>query len=301
LRAYLLKALLSSADLIGRAFIFNREPPPVRGVVSGLSYGKHRQQRLDVVLPNGPPPYPTLLYIHGGGWIAGDKKSYERICRLFASEGHLVLNMNYRLAPRHHFPAPAQDVALAVQWAHAHGERWGADLSTLFLAGDSAGAHLASLYALALGRPELLGAIGVEGDGSAQAVQGLVLFYGVYDLTRFAADAPPYVRAIVNAFLGPGGEPPSRRAELASPLRHVGPGMPPCFVCAGERDALFEQSAALVERLTECGVPHRSLLLRQDEYPGAGHGFLNLYRRRCSEVAFREALRFMRSPQCPDG
>jgi acetyl esterase/lipase len=211
LRAYLLKALLSSADLIGRAFIFNREPPPVRGVVSGLSYGKHRQQRLDVVLPNGPPPYPTLLYIHGGGWIAGDKKSYERICRLFASEGHLVLNMNYRLAPRHHFPAPAQDVALAVQWAHAHGERWGADLSTLFLAGDSAGAHLASLDALALGRPELLGAIGVEGDGSAQAVQGLVLFYGVYDLTRFAADAPPYVRAIVNAFLGPGGD--LRRAD----------------------------------------------------------------------------------------
>ena len=302
---HLIKWSIDAGEWVCGPTVFNREMPAVARVVRNIPYGRDRLQRLDVYVPSGAGPFPTLVFFHGGAWIAGDKFAYERVCRSFAAAGFLTVNANYRLWPRHVFPKPSQDVASAVRWAHDHAAEFGGDGSKIFLAGDSAGAHLALSYAAGLARPELFEATSVARPIPAEAVRGLLLFYGVYDCERLLGSGRLVSEASARQLLGlvsakPPGGAGSRaatyreRLRVVSPIRHLTRALPPCFVTAGERDFLHGDSVALVRELERLGVPHRALLFSAREHPMAFHAFLNFYRRPCAQTAMREAMAFMR-------
>src|SRR5277367_7067716 len=63
----------------------------------------------DIAVPEGAGPHPVLLYLHGGGWVAGSSRSHRRVGQKFAEAGYLTINLDYRLAPEHPFPAPFDD------------------------------------------------------------------------------------------------------------------------------------------------------------------------------------------------
>jgi acetyl esterase/lipase len=139
-----------------------------------LSYGVDSRHRLDVYRPQkeSSSPRPVMIFLHGGGFIRGDKSDRENVGQHFARQGFVVIVANYRLAPAHKWPAGAEDVIAIYRWSRAHAAQFGADATRIFLAGESAGAaHVATATLVRRFHPP-------EG----LVVAGVVLISGVYDV-----------------------------------------------------------------------------------------------------------------------
>jgi triacylglycerol lipase len=115
-------------------------------VLRDIVYGEDERQRLDVYLPVGASrPAPVVVFLHGGGFIRGDKADREAVGHYFSRHGVLAVLPNYRLGPRHRWPAGAEDVSAVLGWARAHVEAHGGNREHIVLAGESAGAaHVAA-------------------------------------------------------------------------------------------------------------------------------------------------------------
>ena len=179
-----------------------------------VHYGPDERNRLDVYEPeaHAARPMPVLVFIHGGGFVRGDKSTpgtpfYDNIGYAFARHGVLTILATYRLAPQHPWPAGARDVAAAIKWTRANAARFGGDPRRIVLWGHSAGGAHAAAYGLdkrfqPKGGPGLAGLIlmaGVydpvlEAEGAAQFPtahpQGSDVAYYGKDATRYAARAP---------------------------------------------------------------------------------------------------------------
>lgn len=118
-------------------------------VCADIRYAPHgKEGLLDVYYPEATQgKLPTIVSIHGGGYVYGSKAIYQRYCMDLARRGFGLVNFNYRLAPRSKFPAPLEDTNAVMQWICANGEKYHLDPDKIFLVGDSAGAQLASQYA----------------------------------------------------------------------------------------------------------------------------------------------------------
>jgi acetyl esterase/lipase len=142
--------------------------------VADLAYGDHERQKLDLYKPEGEGPWPILLWVHGGGFLRGEKSSPEHpfgphIGHWAARSGFVAAVINYRLAPGWTWPSGAEDVGAAIDWLKAHAAEHGGDPDRILLAGTSAGSvHIASWLKL---RP-------VAGQ-----VRGAVLLSGLYGFT----------------------------------------------------------------------------------------------------------------------
>lgn len=292
-KAYLVKLFFDGLGRLG-APVLNFGLTRNLDVFSDLRYGAEADQRLDIFRPMSDRPgnLPVLVYFHGGGWISADKNIYAGVAATFSHNGFLVFNVDYRLAPKSRFPAPLEDIACAVDWIHRHAARYGGNPSTMVLAGDSAGAQIVSWYASALHNEDLFRRVGIRGPVSGVRVRGLLLFYGVYDLDTVLETGFPFIKLYVRSFLGGDRQGGARNSRLASPIRQVSRGLPPVWLCAGERDALFSQSRAYARALEEHGVCCRTLFFSNDRR--AGHGFLFFTGRECSQAAVAAAREFLR-------
>lgn len=109
-------------------------------VTSDLAYGAHARQILDVYRPTGAVGRPVVVYVHGGGFVHGEKTTRSNGALLFARSGLVSVHLTYRLAPEHPYPAGADDVAAAYAWVKANIASHGGDSSRIVLIGESAGA-----------------------------------------------------------------------------------------------------------------------------------------------------------------
>jgi acetyl esterase/lipase len=116
--------------------------------VKTFSYGEHARQKLDVMAPAKGKSSPVVVFLHGGGWIRGDKKIYQYIQRRLASEGVVTVSANYRLSPEAVFPAFIDDGAEVVAWTSHNINNHGGDPEKIYLMGHSAGAHTVAMLGL---------------------------------------------------------------------------------------------------------------------------------------------------------
>lgn len=130
------------------------EPDTVTAV-KNLAYGPHGVENLtDIYFPKGTTTaLPTIVSIHGGGFIYGDKELYRFYTMYLASQGFTVVNFNYRLAPKTHYPAPLEDTNNLMNWLAANAATYHVDMNNLFIVGDSAGGQVAEQYAVMLTNP----------------------------------------------------------------------------------------------------------------------------------------------------
>jgi acetyl esterase/lipase len=122
--------------------------------LSDIAYGAHPRQRLDLYLPEGDGPKPILLWVHGGGFLKGEKSSPDHpfnahVGHLAARAGFLGAVINYRLAPDHRWPSGGEDVGLAVDWLRENAAQHNGDPTRIILFGTSAGSvHIAGYLKL---------------------------------------------------------------------------------------------------------------------------------------------------------
>ena len=283
-------------DFLGRIGnpIVNSKLPRVQDIKRDLPYGSDPKQTLDIFRPRPvvASNIPVLIYFHGGGWISADKKNYDGICARLSKNGLLVVNVNYRLAPRNRFPAQLQDVAQAVAWIHRSAAEYGGDNNRIIMAGDSAGAQMASWYASALQKPDLFAQAGISGDIPEIRLQGLLLFYGVYDFDTVLHTGFPFIKIYTESLLGAEPEKYRENSRVASPIQHISSDLPPVFLCAGERDKLFPQTVAYANALKNKGVRCQTLLFSKRYF--ANHGFLFFRWLKPSKMAFAATDEYLR-------
>jgi triacylglycerol lipase len=119
-------------------------------VTRDLPYGPHERHRVDIFRPVDIAATfgASMIFLHGGGFIRGDKAGRDNVGHYFARHGFVTLVANYRLAPAHTWPAGAQDVTRALSWAQENISRWGGNPQRVFVAGESAGAAHVALATL---------------------------------------------------------------------------------------------------------------------------------------------------------
>ncbi len=281
---------------VARHVILNRFHPEIGAHLKNIEYvpGGGKWRSLDIAVPPADPPYPVLIFMHGGGFFSGDKKLLTRVCKCYAREGFLVFNINYRLAPEFVFPSQIEDCHLAIRWVYENAQRFGGDTKKIFIGGESAGASLSALYAAASIHPEVAKQI-LSGDTIPRdSIKGLVLFYGVYDFETVLETGFPDIYFITHVIMGEDEDLYKKRAALASPLRLVNESYPPSFICSSERDYLHPESVRFARAIQSSGVECEALFFDIEKYPHAHHGFITAYFFECTRIAMEKSVNFMR-------
>ena len=244
--------------------------------------------RADVYLPSEPgTSRPAVLLLHGGGWSGGDKSEVAWAGLALADLGFVAVSANYRLAPKHRFPASVDDVRAAVRWLRAPRQqrRFGIDPTRVGAAGGSAGGHLVGMLAT-MGR-------GRRDRGSRIAVG--VSWSGPMDLTEPAAAvdrgrASPTGNGVPILLGCTRRDCPADRARRASPVHYVDPTDAPFFMAEAETDLIpLSWVKPMDTALRRAGVDHELVI-----EPGGGHS--ETLAPFVSEDSLRYLVRYLGSP-----
>jgi acetyl esterase/lipase len=235
-------------------------------VVPNITYltANNWDAKLDVYQSrDAAAPNPTLVYFHGGGWVAGSKEASALTFLPFLDMGWNVVNVEYRLAKVSLAPAAVQDALCALRWVHRNGKDYNVDTNRVVLMGNSAGGHLAlttgmipasaSLDSLCPGSEELKAA-------------AIINWYGITDVNELVAG--PNVRNYAVAWLG-GMSDREEIAKRVSPLTYVRAGLPPIISIQGDADPIvpYSQNVRLHQALDGAGVRNQFVTV-----PGGKHG-----------------------------
>lgn len=232
-----------------------------------ISYGPHGQWNLlDVYYPDGTTDMiPTIVSIHGGGYVYGSKEIYRRYGMDMAKRGFAFVNFNYRLAPKWKFPAPLADTNAVLRWVYMNAKRYHLDPERIILVGDSAGAQLASQYAAIHTNPEYAALFGLKQD--KVTIRALGLNCGVYDLGKQGADKR---KGLVLDYLGKDIPKDDPRLEV---LGAVTKAFPPAFITTAHNDFLRYDAEPMFRFLTEKGIPSGWKCYGTPEHKDIGHVF----------------------------
>jgi len=227
--------------------------------------------KLDIAWPEKGGPYPIIVYFHGGGWATGDKLLFRHRMRMMAQSGYVVFNANYRLTTNESFPAQVNDVMGAVIFAKEKAHIYNGDPERVAVMGDSSGAHLASMVALAWDDPYFQPSYKGDGIWTAE-VQAGVFMYGGYRLERAYKEnyrlwGAIITRPLIVAFVGGTPEQMPKEYEKASPASYLGrDDIPPFFIMCGTEDSVYPESIWLHETLEERGIEHTAFFVDGEEH-----------------------------------
>ena len=216
---------------------------------------------------------PAVVFVHGGGWVAGHSVMHDRHAAHLAADGFVALTINYRLVAEAPWPASLDDVKAAVRYVRAHAGELGVDPSRIAVSGASAGGHIAELVA------------GQSTPASDASVAAAVLWYPVVDVS-FGGVAEPIRSFLVGTFDAMlAGAPP----EQATPATYVSASHPPVLTMVGVDDAAtpIDDTVRFHALLDDAGVRNEIEVV-----PGVGHGFeVDPRQWEWSYVRMREFLR----------
>lgn len=238
---------------------------------------KNPRQKLDLILPKNrdtKKTIPLVVWIHGGGWKNGDKKtghSPNRIPALIKTDRYAGATIGYRLSGEAIWPAQIHDCKAAIRWLRANAAKFGYDPNRIAVWGSSAGGHLVSMLGTTGDNKELEGNVGNHLDQSSH-VQAVVNYYGPSALLQMN-DHPSKIdhnapHSPESQLLGSPIQDSKSKAKQASPLHHVTAEDAPFIHFHGTDDPLvpFHQSKLLHQAIKEKGVPSTLITLQ-----GGGH------------------------------
>ena len=256
-----------------------------------ISYSCHgKWGLLDVYHPDGAThPLPTIVSIHGGGYVYGTKEIYRRYGMDMARRGFAFVNFNYRLAPKWKFPTPLWDTNSVMEWICRNARRYHLDPSRIILVGDSAGAQLASQYAAIWENPAY--AEKFHMTVPAITIRALGLNCGMYDIPAMCGGKRSGLSLDYLGRTIPADDP---RLDV---LGHIRPGYPPAFITTACHDFLRANAEPMCEFLQTRGIKARWKCYGTEDNKQIAHVFhVNIALEeavRCNDDAaafFRECL-----------
>ncbi|HFE66155.1 MAG TPA: alpha/beta hydrolase [Chloroflexi bacterium] len=281
-----------------------RDPGPgiiQRDVIYGVNSDTQADLPADILLPPEGVPHTgvALLFVHGGAWLYGQKNIQKYpLFNTLSQQGHMIMDINYTLAPETSIMGMVSDVQQAILWLKQRAAEYDIHPDRIVLAGQSAGGHLSLLTAYSAHDPTMQ-ALNPQGDLS---VRGVISFYGPTDMitmydqmeTQFGPYANKRVgrelenlleargykgKALVEGLPGFVGGTPAELPEIyrhISPMYYVGPHCPPTFLAHGTHDFLidYHYSEQLYNALRLAGVPAVFITM-----PGCDHTFEGIFPR----------------------
>ncbi|MBS3805108.1 MAG: alpha/beta hydrolase [Oleiphilaceae bacterium] len=208
----------------------------------------------DLYLPTATGHSPAVLMVHGGGWERRSRDDMTWVAEALASQGFAVMNIDYRFAPDHTFPAQLHDLQVAMTWLREHAKALSVDTDAIGGLGFSSGAHLVSLMAVVASSGHELN----EPHGGPETALAAVVAGGLpADLEAF--DSGPLIRQ----FLGGTQKEKPETYQDASPIAHVTPQTPPFFLFHGGVDNLvpLEQAKRFRARLADHEIPNQLYIM----------------------------------------
>jgi acetyl esterase/lipase len=229
--------------------------------ISGVVFGEVGGKKLsaDIYRPAGAGPFPAVLCVHGGAWLAGHRLEMYGIGQALARHGYAAVSIDYRLAPADRFPAQLDDCRTAFDWMRREGAAYKIDPNRIGAWGYSAGAHLVTLLALS----QLPSRPGLKAAGDSHRIRAVVAGGTPCDFRKVLPDDPTYA-----FWLGGTRREKPDLYVAASPAQFVSSDDPPVFLYHGENDMLVSLHLVrlMVVQLKKDQVPVE-LYTR----PNAGH------------------------------
>jgi acetyl esterase len=279
-------------------------------VESDVFYGPHGEwNALDIYRPvNRPKPWPVVFYVHGGAFHLLSKDTHWLMGLVFARFGYLVVNISYRLAPKHPYPAAIEDTCAAYTWMASRLTELGGDPNRVAVAGESAGGNLVTALTLAAcqQRSEAWARAVYESGVVPRATLPFCALLEVSRPERFSErrKLPRWLDAMLrdasSVYLHGHPADAGTALELADPLRVIEGAagishepcfarpLPPFFAPVGTRDPLLDDTRRLEKALRLLNVPCEARY-----YPGGIHAFHAMVWNPAARRCWRDALAFL--------
>jgi acetyl esterase/lipase len=218
--------------------------------------------------PNTGPLRPAIVFVHGGGWVLGNRSGRPDWNRWLNQLGYEVFDVEYRMPPPVRWRDEIGDVKAAVGWVAAHAADYHVDPARISMMGHSAGGNLVMLAAYTMGDPELPPSTNV----APVAIRSVINLYGPTEMAMLYRSSPSrdFVQTVEKQYIGGTPEELPERYRALSPLYRVSTQTPPTITFHGTIDRVvpLDQATTLDQALSKAGVAHETYLL-----PGNDHGF----------------------------
>ncbi len=208
---------------------------------------------------------PLVVYVHGGYYIGGDKEAAEPYCRMLAEQGFVVANINYALAPEAKYPTQLRQLNEAIVFLRKNAELYHIDKNQIFIAGDSAGGHLAAQAGTFYTNKTLAQKINITPALDADSLKGVILLCGFYNTDTVRETRFPFVNTALWAFTDVRKYENYSRIDELNVVANVTKDYPDTFITCGGADPFYSQAEEMVAVLEANGVDYVKYLPTGDK------------------------------------
>jgi acetyl esterase len=218
---------------------------------------------------------PTIVWVHGGAWVSGNKDEVDNYMKIVASHGFTTVSVNYSIAPEKQYPTPIVQLNDALGYLRQNAKRLNIDDQRIVMAGDSAGSQIVAQMANIITNSSYANEIDIQPKLPANQLKGLLLNCGAYDLALPDYNGPfgGFLHEVLWAYSGTKDFLHDPHLKTASVANYLTPQFPPSFITAGNVDPLLTQSTELAERLAGLKVSTSTLFYPADHTPQLNHEY----------------------------
>ncbi len=241
-----------------------------------LAYGSGTAERFDVFYPaNTTAPRPTIVWVHGGGWIAGSKEGVSNYLKVLAGHGYTTVALDYSIGPGSKYPEPVREVNAALGYLVRNAGALHIDSGALVLAGDSAGAQISAQVAILTTDAGYARQLGIKPALAPDGLKAVMLLSGAYDVGAIdlRGNMGWFFRTILWAYSGVKDFTRDEQFKLLSVTNYVTPAFPHAFISSGNGDPLTPQAVTLTRKLEGLGVQVDSLFFPANYSPALKHEY----------------------------
>ena len=261
---------------------------------------KDPDAKLDVYYPPGiDKKLPVIVWVHGGGWISGDKRQSSNYLKIMSSKGYVVVSVDYSIAPEKKYPIPIKQTMAALKFLEENSSKLHIDSNSIFLAGDSAGSHIVAQVANCISEASYAKFINISPSIERAKIKGLILYCGAYAVDNIDLDGASgsFLKTVLWSYSGKKDFMNDSYFKTASIIDFIGPKFPPCFISAGNGDPLLIHSQDLVKKLNTLGIQNDALFFHDNFKPELPHEYQFDLDIEPGRTALSRSLEFLKNNQ----
>lgn len=257
-----------------------------------------QKNNFDLYLPKAPGKHPLVLWVHGGSFVAGDKCGIENWGVMFSGNGYAAAMMNYEWAPEKPYPTQILQITQALKAIAEIAEKNGRiDMSRIAIAGDSAGAHMASQFALIHTNSEFSKRLGIKSPLKKDALKCALLYCGPFDLESLLNIENKKLKFFAGrigwSYLGQKNWRKAALNDTLTPMNFVTKDYVPSYITDGNNFSFESHGKKLGEALRKVGVKVQERYFDKEQYGEINHGYEVQLETEPAMLCFNDTIEFL--------